>query len=415
MVTKSIIKAMKCPKYYVGYYLTPGAVVKLIESPMARAGTEFHRYRQEYIDHLVEAGEIQDHAFIGHWLDTNAVMPETRELILGDRHYSIDPKYVVGCELFLSADENFRPLEMLQGRPPGQLSADPRCLCSGTIDLLQMKGREATITDWKSGWATAGVADHEPYIYAALVMAHFKQVDTVNYRWEFPRVNAEKDGGRYTREDLPWIQSFIRGENTREAGLRAKHAAGDQMRVDPYAGLCVFCQLQCPLRQTATNERLILPPIQNRVDAEQVAKLLYASSMIAAMARQALRPYLEQWGPKLKLAEDYELELRTTARAEYPLPDTLALLGIVIDEDALPKAQKGIKRGQAITPRWDVPIQSLLISASKLHNLSDTKMRAGMRDELGAIARRKVVSKVHVRKLNEEDRLLIEEGAEGMD
>lgn len=410
-VSKSVMKAVQCPTFYAAYYLDTTNPARLLESPWARTGTEFHLYRSSYVDHLVSQSVVQDHDWIRQYLATSVISSDARKLIENDFGFAIDPDRVVAAELFLSVDQQFRALEQLTGQKPGTRSKAPGALLSGTIDLLEVDRREAVVTDWKSGWSTATVSDFEPPVYAALVMAHFPQIERVRFVWEFARVAKVKDA-EYSREDLGWMQDMIRGEYLREQQVRAAYEAGEELAVNPWAGMCAFCQLDCSLRVEASNTPdLLIGPIQTLDDARQAAKILYAAEQVAASARAALRPFLDLSGP-VELGPDHILEIATGSKVEYSLPATLAVLGIHFDLDKLPRATKGPNKGKPVTPLFDIPIASLTIGASALNNFASAKFRRGLPEALAAIARVAPRSSVRIRRLQEEDRHLIAAGDE---
>jgi hypothetical protein len=181
--------------------------------------------------------------------------------------------------------------------------------------------------------------------------------------------------------------------------------------VNPWAGLCPFCPARCPLRQQATSTQLIIPTIQTEADARQAAAVLYAAEQVAGYARAALKPYLDQVR-EVRLGPDHVLEIAAAARTEYSLPDALDVLGLELRLDQLPICQKGQNKGKVETPLWNVPIESLTVSASKLNQFAKAKVRAGLAEKLERIARRGSASTtVRIRRLQEADRQI--EGADG--
>src|SRR5207237_9319221 len=98
-----------------------------------------------------------------------------------------------GTELYLSVDDEFRPLEKLTAHAtPGNYRGRQRSFAHGTIDLLSFNDdcSEALIDDYKTGWSNTGITEYEAAHYAALVFAHFPTAMRVTFRWEFIRAKA---------------------------------------------------------------------------------------------------------------------------------------------------------------------------------------------------------------------------------
>lgn len=398
-VSKSVAKAMGCEVYFAAYYLTRDAAVRRIQSAAAQTGTDFHRWRSEYVDYLVGAGKGKDEAWGAEWLSRNAVTPDARRLIEDDiRTFSCDPDAVFGTEVFLSMSHDFRPLELRYGVRPGTVSSEENVLASGGIDRLEIRGRDARVVDCKSGWSTATVSDYEPPHYAALVFAHFPSVDSVEFEWEFARVHASK-GAFYSRADLTWIHEAMKAEWNRKNEIARRFAAGEKLAVNPWAGLCGFCELRCPLRASVEAGQLILPPVQSADDARAVAAVLYQAEILAGRARAALRPFLDaQPDGKFELSGDYVLESSMSKSTRFPLLEALEVLG------ARPTDQYG--QPLRISPNFNVPLENLYVGSTELKRYAAAKKRKGCLDELTARAEIKPRSIVRVRRLAESEGLI---------
>jgi hypothetical protein len=393
-ISKSVVKAMGCEEYFAAHYLSPDtAALRRVESPMARTGTDFHRFRAEYVSHLVEVAKGSDPAWAAAWLRENGVTSDARFLIEDDiRTFSVDPDAVYGVEIFLSVGREFEPLELRFGETPGKVSAAAGAIVSGSIDRLEINGRVARVVDCKSGWSTATVSDYEPPNYAALVMAHFPNVDRVEFEWEFVRVHASK-AATYTREDLPWIHTTILGEWARREDITRRYLAGERLAINPWAGLCQFCALRCPLRASVESGSLVLPPVQTEADARRVAEVLYQSEMLASSARDALRPFLDALpGGQLQLDGDFVLESQLSNTSKYRLLDVLDLIG------AHPRDEYG--QPLQISPAYMVPLNSLYVRGSELRSFAGRKKREGMEDKLRAIASSQPRATVRIRRLS---------------
>jgi len=395
-ISKSMAKAAKCETHFAAYYLTPGSVVRRVDTPLARTGSDVHRFMAAYVTHLVETQERRDPRWAAWWLERNGVTAEARRLVLYElRDYQVDPELSYGTELFLSAadaGDRLQAVEQECGAQPGRGPKLAGAMCYGTLDHLYIDGAEAMVEDYKSGWATTLVSDFETYLYSALVFAHFPAIQTVKYRWLFVRLGLEKDIA-YARADLKWILPAIRNELAVARDIAARKERGGELTVNPFSGLCVYCQVDCPLRQSVATlapgvpARVLLPPVQGAADARRVAGLLYAADLVARAAREALKPYLNETGGVLPLADDYVVELAGGVTRKYPLREALEVLGIEL-------------RGET-SPAWDVPLDSLYISSAALNGFASAKKRAGMADALAAIAREAARTSLKVRRLRE--------------
>src|SRR6266404_6988280 len=135
-ISKSIVREMKCEWFFAAHRLDKSPA-RLIASPLAEAGTDVHRFRAEYVIHLVNAEKTDDLAWVLGWLKRNAVSEEAREMIRRDMDtFRVNPDTVFATELFLSIDGAYRPLEQATNSTPGFVSQHPEAVLSGTIDQL---------------------------------------------------------------------------------------------------------------------------------------------------------------------------------------------------------------------------------------------------------------------------------------
>jgi hypothetical protein len=392
-VSKSLIRAMQCETHFAMHYLVEGSPLKLIDSPLARTGTDFHAYRAAYVSHLLEIGAPADKDWARRWLqDTAVVTDDARALITDDIDtYGINPDTIFAAELFLSITAAGEPVEMeIGGAAPGRVTSDVRAVASGSIDLLEIDGATATVVDYKSGWATATVSDFEPPVYGALVLAHFPQVERVNFRWEFVRLGTEK-AYSYSREQMPELLDMIVAALTRAKAIAARFPLG-QLSVNPWAGLCGYCALRCPLRDAATSRQLMIPPVQSEDDARQAAAILYAARTVAARATDALRPWLATRG-QMPLNADFVAEIAVQIANKRPLLDALEILGFDVT------SMRGIN-----SPAFDVPIEKLTVGG--LSTYARAKKRRGLSERLEKISARSARSVLRIRRLSEGEQLL---------
>ena len=386
-ISKSMAKAIACPTFFTGQYLQPERLAAN-EHFLARTGQEFHAWRKAYVDHLVASNRWSDDVFRDAYLAEHALSEDARTLIGRDR-FEVDPDSVFATELFLSIDQDFEPLELATEQQPGRLSADPRFLLSGTLDLLLLEGRTAIVLDPKSGFSTTGVTDDEPAFYAALVFAHFPLVEEVQFRWDFVRMSALRRTSYTRRDDLEWIHDRIRVVNAQKDLTVERYNLGLALDANPFSGLCPSCQLACPLRPRWEAGELSLAMPQTKSDAVRLAQLVKVCEDVIGSAKQLLLKWLDQEPDReLTLGLGFAASVRVDDKHEYPLIDALRSLGLdVVDIQALdgPTRQLIEEQRPAYTPAFDVPLASLHLGG--LSSFCKTKKSMRRKDGGGGISR----------------------------
>jgi hypothetical protein len=369
-LSKSMEKASGCERYLCLHYLDE-TMPPRASSAMAETGTDFHAYRAAYIDHLVKVVRPQDPDWVDQWLETNPVSDDARDLIERDAaRFYIDPDKVFATELFLSVDSHFQRLENEQTPEPGRPPADPNSFAHGTIDLLEIDGEQATIVDAKSGWSTQAVKPYEGLHYAVLVFAHFPYVNRVTFYWDFIRAEGLKPL-TFERSELESMQKTVRARHRHIQDIAHRYELGKEPATNIQAGLCGFCDLTCPIRDTVKRKLLEFPPLQNLEDAKRVAELVYMARCTAATGDQLLKAWIDQNGP-VDLGGGVIAEMVLGKSDSFPLRPVLSVLGF----DDIPEKSK----------KWDVPLESLLVGTAKLKSYANAKKRAGLREALDQIA-----------------------------
>jgi hypothetical protein len=367
-LSKSAEKAKGCPRFFLGAYLSKDPAVTSA-GELAETGTDFHRYRQEYIDHLVRTKQESDPGWMEDRLGQMGVTDDALDMIRWDLlKLKIDPRTVWGTEIWLSVDSNFNPLQMKLGVTPGTRPDDHRVFAHGGIDLLSVQGDNAVVDDYKTGWANQ-TREYEAIHYAVLVFAHFPDLYEVTVNWDYTRAGAVKPMV-FSRLDLDWMQNRVRNAHAKVSDIVLK---GDDS-VNPTAGLCGFCPLACPVKAAVANGVVDMPSIQNENDAAAVAGMMLVAKAVTAEAEKRLRAYLDK-AEKVELDSGKIVAMRPTTINEYPLDKVLEVL------------EKGT---------WGIPPDKLTVGATKLHSYAKAKKRAGMREELDKIATRKVTHKLAV-------------------
>src|SRR5690606_26556805 len=105
-ISKSQRKAARCPYYYQN-----GRGLRMA-SAMRAAGTDFHDYKQKYVDHLIATNQTSDVEWAQSWLGASGVCEDARRMIEWDiQSFEIDPDHVLDTEVFLVIDEDFKPIK----------------------------------------------------------------------------------------------------------------------------------------------------------------------------------------------------------------------------------------------------------------------------------------------------------------
>jgi hypothetical protein len=406
-ISKSMAKALSCAHFFTGQYLQPEGTAATAEHFLTRTGQEFHAWRKTYTEHLVETKKTLDLEFRERYLDERHLSEDGRKLIDRDT-FELDPDSVVGCELFLSADADFAPLEYIEGREPGRHSVSRAAFVWGTIDLLLLEqgGVVATVLDPKSGFSTTGVTDEEPVVYATLVFAHFPLVETVNFRWDFVRVSALRRTSFHRRDDLRWMQDMIRELNAAKDEAVEGYNEGRPLEANPFSGLCPYCQLSCPLRPRFAAGELALAMPQTRADAVRLSQLVKVCEDVLVRARKLVIQWLDQDPDgEMQLDAGWQAQLRVDDKAYYPLVQALQVLGLdLVDLTRLNSEMRDLVARERPThsPFFDVPLRSLAISG--LSDFAKTKRsrggvsRTGLKPALGPVARRSASTALVIRK-----------------
>jgi hypothetical protein len=374
-LSKSAAKALDCEAYFREYYLQPGSLLKRITSPIRDAGSDFHRYRQEYITYLLDKILERDQEWATDWLAANAVSSEAADLIRRDiPTFLINPAACLGAEVFLSCDGNLAPLDCCINAKYESMEPHAKAWLGGYIDQIDLVFPEAEyaasiarLNDIKTGFCSNNLNEYEPAMYALLVFAQFASIEIVEWSWEFVRSHSFINR-TYTREQIPELLAIVQDAHLRRTA--AEDRLGEKPSVNPYSGLCAHCHLHCEARQAAINGTAFLGPVKTESDLVQVAGVLKTAEDVASRARVAMAGYLETVGA-VDLPGGYEARIVQSSRRSFPLRETLGVLGVKLAGEA----------------KWDVPLDKLCVSGTQLSSLARaTRKRPGMSEALDAIA-----------------------------
>lgn len=407
VLTKSQSKALGCELFYAHHYMVAEAAVKLVESRLASTGTQFHLYRARYTEHLMIHQVRQDADWVREWLNANAVSEEARELIERDiMDYSPNLDRVLAAEILLSVDRNFEPVDYEEWVSPGLPYEDNGAYMAAIIDLLELDGASARVIDCKSGWSTSPNNDHEAPHIARLVFAHFPQVTSIDFVYEFIRVRADVKV-HFTREDIPWIEQMMEGTFAHRADVARRFRAGKKLLLDPFAGLCGFCLLKCPLKEAVAAGIVDAGPLQNKKDAVRIAQRLFIAQNMTKVYRDLLKAWVDENGP-LECGNDVVADFRIQNNRTLPLPDVAELLGLrVLDLTTLTPEQLHALPAESpeVAQKWNIQIPKVLVRSSSLTGYAKAKMRKGMQEAMNQIGTTKPKSVLKIHRVSIDERL----------
>jgi hypothetical protein len=385
-LSKSSVKAMECEYHYVHAIMDPHPALHLLASPAALVGSQYHEFRRAYIYHLTWAELAQDPAWVQHYLTSTPLEPDARDMIARDaEHFTLSLKSLVGAEVYLSLDANLEPLDHITNFQFDSQSTSPAKAVTGIVDLLQRQGSTLVATDYKTSWSTANLEEYEAVHYAAMLFQHYPDVSEVAWNWYLPRTGLHEER-RFIRADLPWLLGTLRGKLARRDEIIAKAQGGERLMLNPFAGLCGYCPLECPIRSALQDGALAaaIAPVQTAEDAERAAWLIQVGSDTLNKARAGLKAYLDQHG-SVKLPGGYVAEMVPTKDAEYPVVATLEALGYSV----------------AGENKYDVPLDKLVLGATKLKGYAKAQSRPGMAAAIEAAAVFRPGSDLKIRKVPE--------------
>lgn len=229
---------MACPHLY-----SERAVLRTEQAPneYSERGKIIHQVLSRYIDHLVETRQSKDLAAFDELLfgvtgDALDILEGLRESIV------VDPERVVGTEMYLAADRDFKPLDPLDSDGPWDFE--------GTLDLvLAPDTKTIEIWDWKSFFQIVDADTFQSQLYPLLAFLHFPDVETIRFHLKFVRYGATRSA-EYTRsKDLPKLLALARAQRVRQRILHEEAAAGETLHAMPGSHCCYCPKLSngCPL------------------------------------------------------------------------------------------------------------------------------------------------------------------------
>lgn len=233
---------MACEMLYVQKHLLR---VPSGESEPAARGIAIHEILSTYIDHLIATRRATDLELFDNL--AQKVREDAGEVLDKFRNnHSFDPEKIVGTELYIALDEEFRPIE--------DITDDRVAAYEGTLDLVMLNSlTEADIGDWKSYYQIIEAETFQSKLYPLLLMCLNPALESVKFTLEFIRYGASRCV-EYTRNDVPWLMELARKERTRQKALHQLALTNEEVNLKASPGRhCCWCPLVlegCPIART---------------------------------------------------------------------------------------------------------------------------------------------------------------------
>ena len=206
------------------------------DSQPSRRGNEIHKITAAYVSHLIKTRQKADSARFDVLCETAS--PEAIEVLDTFREsFTFHPDSVVGTEIHISLDANFKP-------------SKTDIEYEGTLDLVTMESeREATIHDWKSYFQIIDADTFQSKFYPLLLFSLNPSLQKITFCLDFVRYGAAHRDVTYTREDVPKLKRLAETQRARQRELHAL----ESLKATP-GRHCSFCprltDLSCPLAET---------------------------------------------------------------------------------------------------------------------------------------------------------------------
>jgi hypothetical protein len=174
-----------------------------------------------------------------------------------------------------------------------------------------------------------------------------------------------------------------------------------------------------------TSGDLAVGPLQTPDEAKQLALMLKGADEFTYKARKALREFLGLHG-RVDLGERYIAELGQGYETSLPLPKVLDVLDVRMVAGEIGRQAAALtayrQDGQELedwqtqcrallqalagdpcedSPKFDVPLDKLVIGSISIRSYAKAKKRAGLGEQLDAAAIKKPTSDLKIRQLEE--------------
>jgi hypothetical protein len=349
-LSQSRYELMACPHLYVERVIRER---REPNNPWALRGTTIHSVLSTYLNHLVQTRQPSDYATYDRLIE--AIDGEAREILERLKEsLVIDPEAVLGTEMYLTLDEELRPMDLEKAAWVG-------AAVEGTLDFLQsLHKTEIDIWDWKSYYQIIDPDTFQAHLYPFLAFQHFPTVETVRFHLKFVRYGATRSVEYRRERDLPRLRKMVLAARARQRQLH-QDVLDDVDQYPTPGAQCTWCpllQAGCPIAEQN--------PYAVMTAADRVAYGVWLESA-RKQNTTVLKDQVNAVGPiehKDSNGRRFVAGFHQSVRSEYPLITTLEVITDWVK-----------KTGEDIT-------QQLLVGATKLNSLAKAKKRAPLLEEL---------------------------------
>lgn len=332
---------MACPHLYVSRIVEGNQEP---DNPFAVRGQDIHTAIAAYVRHLVETRQTSDYAYFEQMLKQGFVTEAVEILAELKDNFQIDPDKVLGVELCLAVDPDFKPLEFNSETPhhihnrqcwddPGAGHGSPFTVCGqietkgivefeGTLDYVQFTdATTAEIWDWKSFWQVIEADTFQSKLYPLLLFCHYPHIQTIHFHLKFVRYSVARSV-TYTRADIPHLHGLAHRDRDRQIAMHKDALEGTVFNAmpGPHCGYCPKLFHGCPIQQ--------MNPYTNQ-SAEDRLRFHVWVNQVTKKNREILVHLLNVQGP-LEVTdgnnEKYRAAFVVKRRTKYPLDKTLEVL-----------------------------------------------------------------------------------------
>lgn len=398
-LTQSRQNKMACPHLYAEAEVRGR---KMAPSPYANRGIEIHAFIETYLNHLVATKQPSDYEFFDSALTQFTGSTEAFE-ILGRMRESlvIDPERVLAVEPYLALDENLDPIDVdptvpshvLQQNPPGYViyAGIPDVLLSPTPDHIDC-------WDWKSFFAIVEPETFQADFYPLLIFKHFPGVETVTFHLQFVRYGASRSVDFSRTFDLARLEDLARKERRRQKMLHHSTelhdealAEGGTLSNDPLLEItaadlqampgphCVYCPKLVPGIKAAgtdtgwTDDACPIASVNPFTEIPPDTRLRFAvwAKYAGQENSRILREFVKAGGPLEIVDSNGKRHIAgydETATKVYPLFEVAEL----------------VRKWEEQT--GDKISVKLRVGGTELNPLLNTKKRAGLQEQVEAVA-----------------------------
>lgn len=248
------------------------------DSEASNRGNHFHALAKRYVDYLVPTKQEMDWSYAdelanGDW-DPDAI----QIFKYWSRQRTFQPDTVFATEYKVRLGWDLLPCE------------DEKAVWSADMDLVEIFGAAAQVTDYKSHWAAFNPHSIQSVLYPWLLFHLMPHLETITFTLEFVRWNIRRSRD-YRRSHLPQMTHYLENQVARLVSA----VQTNEWPASINAG-CVYCRLDCPLVAAGLSETSV-GQVRSRQHAETMAQQMYALGSAYKKAHDILRTWTSANGP----------------------------------------------------------------------------------------------------------------------